>query len=223
MNRRTRAQVSVRGSGPGGGARSASGYQVLAGWLGRVARLDFSVFEEVKTERTATASAVLVVFGASLLAGIGSWIWALQHGEYGLGGGEVLLKSVLGGTLVQTGVFFVWVYLSYVVLTHIFGAKVFFQELIRTMGLAFAPVGMSLFVAVAPLAVPFGVFSLGLAFVVENAAIQRASGVTEREAMFANLGGFAAFLVFMGAFANVLKVAEFGGLAPGIFFFTFGA
>jgi hypothetical protein len=194
---------------------------VLAGWLGRVARLDYSVFEEVKTERTATASAVLVVFGASLIAGIGSWIWSFQHDSYaGLGVGEVFIKTVLGGTVVQTAVFFAWVYLTHLVLTRMFGAQVLFQELVRTMGLAFAPVALSLFVAVAPLAVPFGVLSLGLTFLVTNVAVEQTAGVTEREATFANLGGFGAFLVFMGAFANVAEAGVFGGLAPGLLFFS---
>ncbi len=213
--------MSVRGSGRGGGARGATGYQVLAGWLGRVARLDFSVFDEVKTERTATASAILVVLGASLMAGIGSWVWSFQHDSYsGLGAGEVFIKAVLGGTIIQTGVFFVWVYLTHLVLTRMFAAQVYFQELVRTMGLAFAPVALSLFVGVAPLAVPFGVLSLGLAFLVTNVAVEQTAGVTEREATFANLGGFTAFLVFMGAFANVAEAGVFGGLAPGLLFFS---
>jgi hypothetical protein len=222
MNRRIRAQASVRGSGRGGGVqKGASGYQVLAGWLSRVARLDFSVFDEVKSERTATASAVLVVLGASLLAGLGSWIWSMQHDDYnGLGAGEVFIKTVLGGSVVQTMVFFAWVYLTHLLLTRMFGAQVLFQELVRTMGLAFAPVSLSLFVAVAPLAVPFGVLSLGLALLASNAAVEQTAGVTPREATFANVAGFAAFLVFMGAFANVAEAGVFGGLAPGLLFFS---
>jgi hypothetical protein len=204
----------------GSSSRTPSGYQVLAGWLGRVFRFDFTVFDEVKQERTATASAVLVVLAASLLAGIGSWLWAVQHDFPGLDTADVFIKSVIGGTVVQTGVFFGWVYLTHLLLARAFGAQVLFQELIRVMGLAFAPVALSLLVAVAPLAVPFGVLSLSLTFLFSYIAVQQASGVTPREAAIANLGGFAAFLIFMGAFANVAEAGVFGGLAPGILFFS---
>ena len=73
------------------------------------------------------------------------------------------------------------------------------------MGLAFAPVGLSVFVAIAPLAVPFGVFSLGTTFLFTNIAIEQASGLDTREATLANLGGFAVFLIFMGVAANVVR------------------
>jgi hypothetical protein len=38
--------------------------------------------------------------------------------------------------------------------------------------------------------------------------------------MLANLAGFAIFLIFMGAAANIAKAGAFGGLAPGILFFS---
>jgi len=38
--------------------------------------------------------------------------------------------------------------------------------------------------------------------------------------MVANLAGFAAFLIVMGGFANIAEVGTFGGLAPGILFFS---
>lgn len=219
MNRRLRSQPTLRGSARSGGG-APSGYQVLAGWLARVARFDFTVFDEVRQERTATASAVLVVIGASLFAGIGSWLWALQQDFPGLDAPGVFVKSVIGGTVVQAGVFFVWVYLTHLVLVRAFGAQVLFQELVRVMGLAFAPVMLSVLVAIAPLAIPFGVLSLSMAFLFAHIAVQQTSGVTTREAAIANLAGFATFLVFMGAFANVAEAGYFGGLAPGILFFS---
>jgi hypothetical protein len=188
--------------------------------VARVLRFDFSVFDEVRTERTATASAVLVVVISSLLAGIGSWLWAIQHDFAGLDTAEVFLKTVIGGTVVQTCVFFAWVYLTHLLLVRAFGAQVLFQELIRVMGLAFVPVAFSLLVAIAPLAIPFGVLSLATAFLFSYIAVEKTAGVTTREAVIANLGGFAAFLVFMGAFANVAEAGVFGGLAPGILFFS---
>lgn len=197
------------------------GYQTLIGWLGRVARLDFTVFDEVKNERTATASAVLVVLTASVTAGLGSWIWALQHDNFeGLDPAEVFVKTVIGGGLVQTAVWFLWVFIAQLVVVRAFGAQALFSDLMRTMGLAFAPMYLSILVGIAPLAVPFGVFSLAMTFLLSNIAIEQASGVTTREATFANMAGFGIFLAFMGAASNVMEAGVFGGVAPGILFFS---
>jgi hypothetical protein len=202
-------------------SRYSGGYVTLAGWLNRLARLDFSVFDDVRKEQTATASAVLIVLGAGIIAGFGSWGWALQHDEFeGIDPAPVFLKTVVAGSLIQLVMWFAWVYVAYIITSRGFGAQVGFQELVRTMGLAFAPVALSVAVAIAPLAVPFGVFSLAITFLFANIAIEQASDLNTRESMLANLGGFAVFLIFMGAAANILKAGPFGGLAPGILFFS---
>jgi hypothetical protein len=209
MQRRVRPQATSGGS-----------YSILGTWLSRLIRLDFTVFEDVRREQTATAMAIVVVLGASILAGLGSWIWAIQEDFPGLGTGSVFLKTLVAGSIVQLLVWMIWVYLAYVLAARVFAADVTFQELMRTMGLAFAPVGLSIFVAIAPLAVPFGVLSLGITFLFTNIAIEQASGLDTREATLANLGGFAVFLIFMGVAANIYEAGTFGGLAPGLLFFS---
>lgn len=199
----------------------SGGYANLSAWLSRLARLDFTVFEEVRGEHSATTGAIIVVVAASVLAGLGSWIWAIQQDYVGSPGtGTVFLRSVVGGGIVQMFVWLIWVYLAYVLTARVFAANVTFQELMRPMGLAFAPVGLSLFVAIAPLAVPFGVLSLGITFLFTNIAVEQASGLDTREATLANLGGFTVFLIFMGVAANIYEAGSVGGLAPGILFFA---
>lgn len=198
----------------------SGGYANLSAWLSRLARLDFTVFEEVRGEHTATTGAIIVVVAASVLAGLGSWIWAIQQDFPGLGTGSVFLKTLVAGAIVQVFVWLIWVYLAHVLTARVFAANVTFQELMRPMGLAFAPVALSVFVAIAPLAVPFGVLSLGITFLFTNIAVEQASGLDTREATLANLGGFTVFLIFMGVAANIAEAGTFGGLAPGILFFS---
>jgi hypothetical protein len=62
--------------------------------------------------------------------------------------------------------------------------------------------------------------SLGVTFLFSNIAVEQASGLDTREATIANAGGFAAFLIFMGVAANVYEAGTFGGLAPGLLFFS---
>src|SRR5712692_3779221 len=173
----------------------------LSGWLGRVLRLDFSAFGEIRQERSATTPAIFVVLGSSLLAGLGSWLWALQFP--GIDHVEVLVKSFLLGSIIQTGAWFLWVYLVYQVLARGYHLSLDFAGLTRVMGFAFAPVALSVLVAIQSLAVPFGLISFGMAILFTNVAIQTASDAEVRESMLANLTGFASFAIVMGVCANI--------------------
>lgn len=199
----------------------STNWQTIGSWVARALRLDFTTFDEVRAEPSATIGAVLVVLGASVLAGLGSWLWAVQHTNLkGVDSTEVLLKSLLLGSIIQTAVWFLWVYLVYQVLARGYGAALEFPALVRTMGFAFAPVGLSVLIAITKLAVPFGLCAFGMALLSTNAAVQQASDAEPRQVTIANLTGFAAFVIVMGAFANIAQVRTFGGLAPGILFFS---
>ena len=192
--------------------------QSVSGWLGRLARLDLTVFEEVRSDPSATPGAILVVFVASVLAGIGSWLWAVQTN--GVSAGEVFVKSLVIGSILQTLVWFIWVYLVFQVLARAYGARTDFYELIRSMGFAFAPVAMSVLIAITAFAVPFGVAALAGATLFSHFAIQSSSSAEPRQVLIANFVGFLSFAVVMGVLANIAEINTVGGLAPGLFFFS---
>ncbi len=191
------------------------------GWLGRLVRLDYTVFAELRSDRSATPTALFIVLASGVIAGLGTWLWALQHDEFsGLDVMEVLLKAVIIGSIVQTAVWFTWVYITYMLAARVFGSVVLFGELMRVMGFAFSPVALGVLIGIAPLAIPLGLLAFGIALMLTTAAVEQAAEIEPRQATLATLGGFAVFLIFMGAFANVMEVATFGGLAPGILFFS---
>jgi len=192
--------------------------QSVSGWLGRLARLDLTVFEEVRSDPSATPGAIVVVFVASVLAGVGSWLWAVQTD--GVGAGDVFVKSLVIGSILQTLVWFIWVYLVFQVLARAYGARTDFFELIRSMGFAFAPVAMSVLVAITAFAVPFGVASLAGAALFSHFAIESSSSAEPRQILIANFVGFLSFAVVMGVLANIAEINTVGGLAPGLFFFS---
>jgi hypothetical protein len=192
--------------------------QSVSGWLGRLARLDLTVFEEVRSNPSATPGAIAIVFMASVLAGIGSFGWAVQ--TEGVDDSEVFVKSLVIGSILQTLVWFIWVYLVFQVLARAYGARTDFYELIRSMGFAFAPVAMSVLVAITAFAVPFGVASLAGATLFSHFAIQSSSSAEPRQILIANFVGFLCFAVVMGVLANIAEVNTVGGLAPGLFFFS---
>jgi hypothetical protein len=134
---------------------------------------------------------------------------------------EIFIQSMVIGSFIQTVVwFFAWVYITYQVVTHAYGSEVHFLELTRTMGYAFVPVAASLLIAIAPLAVPFGLLAFGLTVLLTTAAIQSAADLEQRDAMIANFAGFSVFLIAMGIFANVSEIGSIGGTSPGILFFS---
>ena len=194
----------------------------VRGWLGRLIRLDLTVFDDIRSEPSATPSAIVIVFGASVMAGIGSWLWAVQW--HGVEATDVFIKSLVVGSILQTLAWFIWVYLVFQVLVRAYGARVDFSELIRTMGFAFAPMGMSILIAVVGFTVPFGVFSIVGAVLLTYFATEAASNAEPRQILVANFAGFAVFAVVMGVLANIGEVsstggAQIGGLSPGLFFF----
>jgi hypothetical protein len=190
----------------------------VGGWLGRIFRLDFTAFSEIRASPSATSAAIAVVFFASMLAGLGSWLWALQTDA--VDNNKAFIRSFLLGGLIQTMVWFAWVYIAYLVLTWGYGARQDFRELTRSMGFAFAPVALSALVCIGALAVPIGLISFMLAILFTNAAIQQSSDADADEVIVANVLGFSVFAIVMGGFANVYEINTIGGLAPGLFFFA---
>src|SRR3990172_638784 len=106
--------------------------QSVSGWLGRLVRLDLSVFDEVRSDPSATPGPIVVGFLASGLAGSGSGLGAVQTD--GVDAAEVRVKSLIIGSILQTLAWFIWVYLVFQVLARAYGARTDFYELIRTMG-----------------------------------------------------------------------------------------
>jgi hypothetical protein len=154
----------------------------------------------------------------SIFAGMGSWLWAvfeLDRNEM-----DIFVRSLLIGTIVQTLIWFAWVWVVYQLLTHIYHAQANFTELVRVMGFAFFPVALSVFILIGALAIPIGIFAFSATILLSSIAVQSATDADAPHAMMATLLGFGLFLAFMGGFANVMEVDGLGGLAPGILFFA---
>jgi hypothetical protein len=193
-------------------------FETAAGWIGRLARFDYTAFDEIRMEPSATMSAVAVVALSSLLAGIGSWLWSVF--EIDRNETDIFLRSLLIGTVVQTLVWFLWVYIVSLLLRHVYHAQANTLELVRVMGFAFFPVSLTLFVLIGALAVPIGLFAFAATILLSSIAVQSATDADAPHAMMATLLGFGGFLAFMGVLANVMEVNGLGGIAPGILFFA---
>ncbi len=196
----------------------SAGFQNLPSWLGRLIRLDLTVFDDVKDNAAATAPAIAVVVVASFLAGLGTWLWGVVEDVPDKG--EILLKATILGSIFQIALWVLWVYIVAMLLSRVFGAGADMNRLMRTMGLAFAPMAISLLVLVSILSIPFAAIAIGATFLLTNAAIASATDAPPDRVALANLVGFAAFALILGILSSVYQWHDFGGLAPGIFFFN---
>jgi len=198
-------------------------FQNLGSWLLRLARLDLTVFDDVKDEVAATVPAITVVLAASFLAGLGSWLWWIQQ-DFPSGvdakNFEVFFKSLILGGIFQSALWFLWVYTAAMVLTRGVGASADINQMVRTMGLAFAPMAISVLMVIRLLTVPFGVIAIGGTLLLTNAAIQATTTADSRQVLLANVVGFLVFAIVLGILANISDVYNWGGLAPGLFFFN---
>jgi len=114
------------------------------------------------------------VFGSSLLAGFGSWFWALQTSG-SIDRTDIFVRSTLLGSVLQTAVWFFWVYAVHWLIAHLYKAKADLSELMRTMGFAFAPVSLTVLIVIAGLAVPIGIFAFGATILLSSVAVQTSS------------------------------------------------
>jgi hypothetical protein len=198
-------------------------FQNLGSWLLRLAKLDLTVFDDIKDEAAATVPAIAVVVAATVLAGLGSWLWWIQQ-DFAPGVDqknlEVFFKSLVLGGIFQSALWFLWVYISAMVLTRGLGASADINQMVRTMGLAFAPMAISVLMVIRLLTVPFGVIAIAGTLLLSHVAIQATTTAESRHVVLANITGFVVFAVVLGILANISEVYSWGGLAPGLFFFN---
>lgn len=187
-------------------------FNILANRLQRLIRLDTSVFEEVRLDPAATLPAIFVVAASTFLAGLGGWLWWLWEGRPDAG--EVFVESVILGSLFAVALWIVWLLVAHVILTQIFREEADWQQMLRTMGMAAAPLGISVAMVIPGIRFGIALTSIALFFGLTTIAIQSVTAAGPARVLIANLAGFAVWAIVLG-----LLVTSDTYLAPGIFLF----
>lgn len=190
-------------------------FNVLTQRIRRLLTLDTSVFEEVRTDRSATIPAIVVAAAATLLFGLGGWLWwVLQDIP---DSGDIFIKSVILGSIASMVLWGISVAVTYVVLTQLFRARVDVNELVRVMGFAAAPLGAGVLMFIP--AIEFGVAltAVALFFGATVIAVQTATDAAPGRVLAACGAGFLVWAVVLG-----LLVGDSNAYAPGIFVFDVG-
>lgn len=179
----------------------------------RLARLDTTVFDEVRDDERELIPAVVIVAISSLLAGVGAWLWLLFVKPAGvdLDFGNVLLKIMLIGTIFAVVLWGVWVAITYVILVQVYKEQTDLMSLMRTMGYAAFPFSLSLLMFIPGLSFGIALAAIVLWFVMSTYAVQAASNASSDRVVMANAIGFIVFAVFMAL------IARESGLTTGVF------
>jgi hypothetical protein len=188
--------------------------QTVAQWLRRLVNLDIRVFEDVRTNPSATIPAVLIAGLSILLSGIGGWLWWMLQ-DYG-GAGDVFVKSALFGTLLALALWgLAWILVTFVIITQVMRERVYLEQLLRVMGLAMTPLALTLFMAIPGISLGVGIASLALTFGLTTIAIQSVTTANQAQALVANAAGF-----LLWAAVLTLVVSASSQVAPGVFLFN---
>jgi len=192
--------------------------QAVVTWLKRLANLDLTVFDDVRTNPGATLPGVLVAGASMLIAGIGGWLWWVvkdypAQDDSPLPATDVLLHSGLIGAALATVLWgFIWLLIVYVMLTQVFRKRAYVEQLLRVMGLGAAPMALMGLMFIPGLSFAIGVSSLGLTVALTSVAVKSVTSADNGEVLAANLLGF-----FVWASALTLLASSVEPHAPGIF------
>jgi len=192
--------------------------QEVVAWLRRLANLDMRVFDEVRTNPTATIPGVLVATVAIFLSGIGGWLWWVVQ-DYPRSE-DVLVNSALIGSLLAVALWAIgWLGVVYFMLTQIFRERAYVEQLLRVMGLASAPLGFMLFMFIPGLSLSIGLASLVLTFGLTNIAINSVTTADPARVLVANLAGFFVWSAALTLLASA-SASSVEPNAPGIFLYN---
>ncbi len=187
--------------------------------LRRLATLDTSVFDEVRTDTNSTIPALVVAVVSTLLFGLGGWLWWVITGpEYE--GSDIFVKSFIIGSILSVILWAVWLGVTYVILTQLFRARADINELVRVMGFAAAPLALGVLLFIPLLDFGIGLAVIALFFGSTLIAVQTATDAPAGRTLVAVGAGFAVWAIVLALFVG----DDTGSIyAPGFFVFDAGA
>lgn len=169
----------------------------------RLARLDTTVFDEVRDDPAELVPSLVVAFVSCLLAGLGSFLWWQVVPSYTPE--SAFINTFLLGSIFMAVIFAVMVLVIYVVMTQQ-SVQVDLYSLFRTCGYAALPLALSVLMFVPVIYPVFALAPLGLMLVFLIYAVQSASNADSNQVVMASFIGFAVFCLVAGLLAIVTSV-----------------
>jgi len=171
---------------------------VIINRLIRLAKLDTSVFDEVRDDPLELIPGIIVAAVSAFLAGIGAFLWWTMQDF--TPDGNFINNAILGSVFLAA-LYAVAALVIYVVLAQMYHIQVELNALIRTMGYAAAPLTLSLLMFIPVIWPLFSLVPLALLFVMMIYAVQSVSGAESRQVVMATTIGFAVMVLILGFLA----------------------
>lgn len=180
----------------------------------RLARLDTTVFDEVRDDVNELIPAIIVAAVSALLAGLGSFLWWQINFDAQPDG--LFFRGFIMGSLFLAALYFVWVLVVYVLLVQVYKASADLQALIRTMGYAALPLAASVLMFIPVIYPVFAIVPIGLLFVLSIYAVQSVTNADSTQVVMANLAGFVVMVLVLGIVATASDYPD-ASIGAGLF------
>ena len=194
-------------------------WQQITGWLRRLVYLDARVFEDVRSNPSATIPGLLFVTIAIFISGLGGFLWwVVEDFDFGERR-DILLHSTLIGSLIAIVLWgLAWLGVVYIMLTQVFRERAYIEQLLRVMGLAATPLALSGLMFIPEISLGIGLTSLALTFGHTGVAIQSVTTAGPIRVLAANASGFVVWAGVLTLLASS-NLASVKPNAPGVFLF----
>lgn len=191
---------------------------VIMNRLLRLARLDTTVFDEVRDDQRETLPAVIIAVVCALLAGLGAFFWSKVVPDGDLQ--DAFVNQAILGTIFLAVMYGVAALVAYVMLAQMYKVQADLQAIIRTMGYAALPLAACILMLLPVLFPIFAIVPLVLLFVMMIYALQSATGADSSQVVMSALAGFTVMVLVCGliAVSTELGKAPMGAGLFGILF-----
>jgi hypothetical protein len=191
--------------------------QAVLYWFRRLIHLDARVFDDVRSNPSATIPSVLVVLVACVIAGLGGWVWWIVNG-YPRAGDIFLHSAIFGSILAVVFWGILWLGIVYLTLTQVLRQRTYFEQLMRVMGVAASPLALMALMFIPGISFAIGLASLALTFGLTAIAIKSATTADYAQVLVANFLGFLAWAAALTLLASA--DSSFRPHAPGVFLYN---
>jgi len=188
---------------------------VVLNRVARLARLDTTVFEEVRDDPNETIPAVIIAAISSLLAGLGAFLWwQVVSSDVDLDG--LFVNTVILGTIFLLLMYGVASLVIYVVMAQLYRVQADIMSLLRVMGYASIPLAASILMLVPIIWPVFAILPIAALLVMMIYAVQSVTGAESDEVVVASLIGLAVLVLVCGLIANTVDLPD-APMGAGIF------
>jgi Yip1 domain len=166
----------------------------------RLARLDTTVFDEVRDDANELIPAIIVAVVSCFLAGLGALLWWQVVPDV-TKPDNVFLDTFILGSIFMVVLYGVAAMIVYVVMAQMYKVQADLQTIVRTMGYAALPLSLSVLMFLPILWPVFALVPLALLFVMMIYAVQSATGAESSQVVVSVTIGFSVMVLVLGIIA----------------------